>query len=219
MARSKGNAFGELRTSDGVRAGIHGGDALAAMAMRVAYLWLLVLVAIGRLSELGISRRNQRQLEKQGVRKIPEPHFRWMVLLHGGVILCAGAEVVFLHRPLIPALAISMAALFVFANLLRWWVIRTLAGHWHVEVMESSRVGVVSSGPYRWVRHPNYVAVAIEIFSLPMIHTAWITAVVGTLGDLEILRRRIKVEDGVLMSNPAYRQAMGGKPRFVPRVF
>jgi methyltransferase len=189
------------------------------MAMRAAYLWLLVLVAIGRLAELRISRRNQRHLEKQGVRKIPEPHFRWMVSLHGVVIVCAGAEVLLFHRPLIPALAISMAVLFVLANLLRWWVIRTLAGHWNVEVMESSRVGVVSSGPYRWVRHPNYVAVVVEIFSLPMIHAAWITAIVGTLGDLEILRRRIKVEDGLLMSNPAYRLTMGGKPRFFPRMF
>jgi methyltransferase len=189
------------------------------MAMTFAYLSLLVLVGIGRLAELGISRRNQRQLEKQGVRKIPEPHFRWMVLLHGGVLVCAGAEVLLLHRPLIFALAIPMAVLFVLANLLRWWVIRTLAGHWNVEVMESSRVGVVSSGPYRWVRHPNYVAVVVEIFSLPMIHTAWITAILGTLGDLEILRRRIKVEDGFLMSNPAYRLTMGGKPKFLPRLF
>jgi methyltransferase len=189
------------------------------MAVTFAYLCLLVLVGIGRLAELGISRRNQRQLEKQGVRKIPEPHFRWMVFLHGGVLVCAGAEVLSLHRPLIPSLALAMALLFVLANLLRWWVIRTLAGHWNVEVMESSRVGVVSSGPYRWVRHPNYVAVVIEIFSLPMIHTAWITAIVGTLGDLEILRRRLKVEDGFLMSNPAYRISMGEKPRFLPRLF
>jgi methyltransferase len=189
------------------------------MAMTYAYLALLVLVGIGRFAELGVSRRNQRQLEKQGVRKIPEPHFRWMVILHGGVIVCAGAEVLLLHRPFILALALPMFALFVLANFLRWWVIRTLAGHWNVEVMESSRVGVVSSGPYRWVRHPNYVAVVLEIFSLPMIHTAWITAIVGTLGDLEILRRRIRVEDGFLMSNADYRSAMGGKPRFLPRIF
>ena len=111
-------------------------------------------------------------------------------------------EVLFLHRPLIPALAIPMAALFVLSNVLRWWVIQTLAGQWNVEVMDSSRVGVVSSGPYRWVRHPNYVAVVAEVFSLPMIHTAWITSIAGTLGDLAILRRRLRVEDGVLLSNP-----------------
>src|SRR4029077_15846449 len=219
MAGSKRNAIRQLRTSDGVRAWIYGGDDPAAMAMTFAYLSLLVLVGIGRLAELGISRRNQRQLEKQGVRKIPEPHFRWLVYLDGGVLVCAGAEVLILHRPLIPALAIPMAMLFVLANLLRWWVIRTLAGHWNVEVMEAARVGVVRSGPYRWVRPPNYVAVVVEIFSLPMIHTAWITAIAGTLIDLEILRRRIRVEDGFLMSNPAYRLAMGGKPRFLPRVF
>src|ERR1700680_5096698 len=128
MAGSKRESGGELGTLDGLRAGIHGGDAPAAMAMTFAYLFLLVLVGIGRLAELVISRRNQRLLEKQGVRRVPEPHFRWMVFLHGGVLVCAGAEVLILHRPLIPALAIPMAVLFALANLLRWWVIRTLAG-------------------------------------------------------------------------------------------
>lgn len=187
--------------------------------MTFAYISLLVLVGIERLGELVISRRNQRQLEKRGSHKIPEPHFRFMVLVHVGVLVGAGLEVLFLHRPLIPALAIPMAVLFVLSNVLRWWVIQTLAGHWNVEVMDSSRVGVVSSGPYRWVRHPNYVGVVAEVFSLPMIHTAWITAIAGTLGYLEILRRRLRVEDGVLLANPAYRLAMGGKPRFFPRLF
>jgi methyltransferase len=189
------------------------------MAMTFAYISLLVLVGIGRLAELVISRRNQRRLEKQGARKIPEPHFRFMVLVHACVLIGAGAEVLFLHRPLIPALAIPMAALFVLSNALRWWVIRVLAGRWNVEVMDASQAGVVSSGPYRWVRHPNYIGVVAEVFSLPMIHTAWITAIAGTLGYLEILRRRLRVEDGVLLADPAYRLAMGGKPRFFPRVF
>ncbi len=187
--------------------------------MTAAYISLLVVVGIGRLAELVISRRNQRQLEKQGVRKIPEPHFRWMVILHGSILVCAGAEVLFLHRPLIFALAIPMAILFLLSNLLRWWVIRVLAGHWNVEVMESPRIGVVSSGPYRWVRHPNYVGVVAEVFSLPMIHTAWITAIAGTLGYLLILRRRLRVEDGVLLADPGYLRAMGGKPKFLPRLF
>jgi methyltransferase len=189
------------------------------MAMTIAYLALLALVGIGRLAELGISRRNQRQLAKQGARKVAEPHFRWMVILHGGILVAAAVEVVILRRPLIPALAISMGVLFVFANLLRWWVIRTLAGHWNVQVMASSHVGVVTSGPYKWVRHPNYVAVAAELFALPMIHTAWITALAGTAANLEILRRRLNVEDTVLLANPVYRVTMGLKPRFLPRLF
>jgi methyltransferase len=189
------------------------------MAMTIAYLVLLVVVGLGRIVELRISKRNQRQLSTQGVRKVAEPHFRWMVIVHAGILVGAAVEVLVLHRPFIPALAIPMAVLFVLANCLRWWVIRTLAGHWNVEVMASSKVGVVTSGPYRWVRHPNYVAVVIELFSLPMIHTAWITALAGSLADLEILRRRLQVEDTVLMTNPSYQLAMGAKPRFLPRLF
>jgi methyltransferase len=189
------------------------------MAMTRAYLALLALVAIGRLLELRVSRRNQRDLQKQGVQKVHEPHFRWMVLLHGAILGGAALEVTLLHRPLIASLVISMGALFLFANILRWWVIRTLAGYWNVEVMASPRVGVVTSGPYRWVRHPNYVAVVAELFALPMIHTAWITAIVGTAANLEILRRRVRVEEGILMSDPAYRAGMGAKPRFLPKLF
>ena len=187
--------------------------------MTTAYLALLALVGLGRLVELRISRRNQQQLQRRGVLKIAEPHFRWMVFVHAGILAGAAAEVMLLHRPLIPVLAIAMAMLFALANALRWWVIRTLAGHWNVEVMASSRVGVVTAGPYRWVRHPNYVAVVMELFALPMMHTAWITALAGTLANLEILRRRLRVEDGVLMADPAYRGTMGGKPRFLPRLF
>jgi methyltransferase len=187
--------------------------------MTTAYFALLALVGLGRLIELRISRRNQQKLEKLGVRKMTEPHFRWMVFTHTSVFACAAAEVLLFHRPLIPLLAITMAAVFVLANALRWWVIRTLAGHWNVEVMASSRVGVVTSGPYRWVRHPNYVAVVIELFALPMIHTAWITALAGTLANMEILRRRLRVEEGVLMADPTYRATMGEKPRFLPGLF
>jgi methyltransferase len=189
------------------------------MAMTIAYLILLALVGIGRLAELRISRRNQRKLEKQGVRKVFEPHFRWLVLLHGGVLLAAALEVTLLHRPLIPALAIPMALLFVLSNLLRWWVVGTLAEHWNVEIMASARVGVVTSGPYRWVRHPNYVGVVAELISLPMMHTAWITALVGTLAYLELLRRRVPMEEEALLADATYRAIMGPKPRFLPRLF
>ena len=187
--------------------------------MTVAYIGLLVLVGIERLVEVAISRRNQAKMRQQGAQKIREPHFPWLVLFHTVILIAAGVEVLFLHRPLIPALALSMALLFILSNLLRYWVIHLLADLWNIQIMDSSRIGIVTSGPYRWVRHPNYVGVVLEVFSLPMIHTAWITAVAGTLVYFEILRRRIKIEDSVLMSNPAYREAMGDKPKFFPRFF
>ena len=183
------------------------------------YLLLLAAVAAGRLVEMSVSRRNQQRLAVQGIAKITAPHFRWMVLLHIGVLAGAGLEVVFLRRPFIPQLAVLMGMLFLFSNFLRWWVIRTLAGHWNVEVMASSRLGAITSGPYRWIRHPNYVAVYIELISLPLIHTAWITAIVAALGNAWVLARRVAMEDAVLLADPGYRASMGGKPRFVPGLF
>ncbi len=184
-----------------------------------AYIGLLLAVGLGRLVEMRISARHQRQLSAQGVVKVPERNFRWMVLLHMGVLVSAGLEVVLFRRPLIPRLALAMGLLFVLANGLRWWVMTTLSEHWNIQVMASTRLGVVTGGPYRWIRHPNYVAVFLELLALPLIHTAWLTAVWGGVAHMWILRWRVAVEETILLADPAYQVTMGNKPRFLPRLF
>jgi len=186
---------------------------------RALYVGLIGVVALLRFVELGISKRHQRELVARGAKKAEDPQFPAMVVLHTCVLAGAAAEVVLLERPLIPVLAGVMGALFLGANALRWWVIRTLGAHWNVQVMDSARLGVVASGPYRWVRHPNYSAVFVEMVSLPLIHTAWITALTGTLAHVWVLRGRIAAEEKVLLAEPAYRAAMGAKPRFIPFLF
>ncbi len=189
------------------------------MAMTAGFIALLILVGIERLVEVAISNRNQRKMLAQGALKVPERHYPWLVIFHAVVLVSSAVEVLFLHRPLIPALAISMSILFILSNALRWWVIRLLGGLWNVQIMDSTRIGFVTTGPYRWIRHPNYLGVILEVFSLPLIHTAWLTSIFGTLGYLLILRGRIHAEEGALMSNPAYRLAMGDKPRLIPKLF
>jgi methyltransferase len=186
---------------------------------RIAYLVLLTAFGAGRIAELLISSRNQRAMRAKGASRVEEPRYPWMVILHVGVFAAAGVEVVVLHRPLIPALAIPMLILFFLSNVLRWWVIRTLKSHWNVQIMDSARLGVVSNGPYRWIRHPNYVAVFVELVSLPLIYSAWITALIAGIGNAWVLHNRLAVEDRVLLSNPDYRAAMGGKPKFLPKFY
>jgi methyltransferase len=98
-------------------------------------------------------------------------------------------------------------------------VIRTLDVQWNVQVMDSTALGVVTSGPFKWVRHPNYLGIFLELISLPLIHTAWITAIWGPLVYVVIMRERISLEERVLMSSQAYREAMASKPRFLPGIF
>lgn len=184
---------------------------------RIGYSALLVAVGLGRLIELGISRRRQQRLLQAGVARVPERHFRAMVLLHTGVLVAAALEVWWLKRPFVRLLALPMALLLLAANALRWWVIATLAGHWNVQIMDSVADGVVTHGPYRWVRHPNYAAVFLELLALPLIHSAWLTSLVGGVAHLWVLRQRISTEERILMAHPIYRHAMGTKPRFLPR--
>lgn len=186
--------------------------------MSVRYSVLLGAVGLGRLVELRISRRHQRMLAARGISKIPEPHFRWMVLLHGGVLLAAGLEVWLRKRPCVRALAIPMGILWFFANVLRWWVIGTMAEHWNVQVINSLELGVVADGPFRWIRHPNYAAVFLELTALPLLHSAWLTALLGTFAHIWVLRQRIMIEEAVLLADPTYLAVMGPKPRFVPRI-
>jgi len=185
----------------------------------IAFLALLLAVAALRIVELQISRRHQKQIVADGGSKVTDPKFRWMVLLHTLVLVGAAVEVVFLHRPFIPLLGAISFVLFLIANVIRWWVIRTLGEHWNVQVMDSTKLGVVTTGPFRYVRHPNYAAVFLEMFFLPLIHTAWITAIAGSLAHAVVLTQRLSTEERVLFSDPEYRAAMSSKPRFVPGLF
>lgn len=183
-----------------------------------AYLGLLLLVGVGRLLEMRLSRRHQRQLQELGFPRERERGFVFMVTLHTGVLVAAAVEVLWAQRPLISALAVPALVAFVLANVLRWWVIRTMAAHWNVNVVNSLALGVVTDGPYRFVRHPNYVAVFVELLALPLVHTAWVTALAGTALHAFVLRRRLALEESVLDADASYRAQMGSKPRFVPRL-
>lgn len=185
------------------------------------YLFLCLLAAVGvlRLVELRVSRRNFQRMLAAGAVPVLEPHFKWIVLVHTGVLICAPLEVIFLKRPFIPWFAATMFVLFIASNLLRLWVVVSLGQLWSVNVMDSSQIGVVTTGPFRFVRHPNYSGVVLEVISLPLIYTAWITALAAALGYCYALSRRVPAEEKVLMANPAYRAAMERKARFVPGIF
>ena len=139
-----------------------------------------------------------------------------MVALHTAFLLSCPLEVWFLNRPFLPVLAGAMLFLSIAAAVLRWWVISTLDGRWTTRIVVLPGVAPVTGGPYRFLRHPNYLAVILEIFSLPMIHTAWLTAVVFSLADAWLLRVRIRAEEAGLSKVSGYETAFADRPRLVP---
>jgi methyltransferase len=185
----------------------------------IAFAVLCVAVGLVRRIEMTISSRHQRALAARGASRHRERLFPAMVALHTAIIVGAPVEVLTLHRPWRPGLGWSALAVVLAAQALRWWVIRTLGAQWNVQIVASTPShGVVTSGPYRWIRHPNYVAVFVELAALPLVHGAWLTASLGAVAHAGILAGRIRAEERVLMSDAAYRAAMSDKPRFVPRL-
>jgi len=189
---------------------------LLGVDTRVLYTVLIGLVALGRLFELRIAGRNFRNLTARGGVEVGREHYRWMVLLHAAFLVSCPLEVWLLERPFIPALAAVMLLLAGLAAALRWWVIASLDGRWTTRIVCLPGVRPVSGGPYRFLRHPNYLAVIVEMFALPLVHTAWLTAIVFSLANLLMLRVRIRAEEEALSRLSDYGAVFAGRPRLLP---
>ncbi|WP_336204262.1 isoprenylcysteine carboxyl methyltransferase family protein [Nonomuraea sp. LPB2021202275-12-8] len=164
------------------------------------YLVLVLLVGLERLAELVVARRNAAWSMARGGVVTGQGHYPWMVALHTGLLIGAPLEVALADRPFLPWLGWPMLALVVAAQALRWWCITALGPRWNTQVIVVPGLPLVTGGPYRlrWLRHPNYVAVVVEGFALPLTHTAWVTALVFTVLNAALLVVRIRCENAAL---------------------
>jgi methyltransferase len=168
----------------------------------IAYLGLILLTGLERISELVVSNRNARNAFAQGGVEYGHRHFPWVVALHVGLLLGCIAEVFLLNRPFIPPLGWTMLAIALLCQVGRAWCIWALGAQWNTRVIVVPGAKAVRArGPYRfrWLPHPNYLIVVIEGIALPLVYTAWITALSFTvLNAILLLRFRIPIEDGAL---------------------
>ena len=168
------------------------------------YTALVVATGLERIAELVVSSRNARWSFARGGVEYGRRHFPPMVALHTGLLLACLAEVWLLGRPFLPWLGWPMLALVVASQALRWWCIATLGQRWNTRVIVVPGLPLVARGPYRWLHHPNYVAVVVEGFALPLVHTAWITAIAFTvLNAVLLLGFRIPCENRALAGSEA----------------
>lgn len=160
-----------------------------------AFLTLILLVAVERVAELVVSRRNLEWSKAHGGREFGAGHYPVMVALHTGLLVGAVAEARIRKRWIWPAFWVV-----VVAQLLRWWCITTLGKQWNTRVVVVPGAPRVTGGPYGVVPHPNYVAVVLEGAALPLAGGAWVTAALFSVANALLLRTRIRVEDEALQS-------------------
>jgi methyltransferase len=163
-----------------------------------AFTILVVLVGVERLAELVVSKRNAAWSFERGGGETGFSHYPPMVVLHTGLLAGALVEA-YVRDPHVPgALAWSMLLVVVLSQALRWWCITTLGPRWNTRVIVVPGLAPVRRGPYALMPHPNYVAVVLEGVALPLVHAAWITAVVFTVLNAVLLTVRIRAENAAL---------------------
>ena len=165
------------------------------------YLLLLAGTVVERFAELAVSARNARWAFARGGVESGRGHFPPMVALHTALLLACALEPLLAGRPFLAALAVPAAVLALASQALRWWCIRTLGSRWNTRIVVVPGLPLVRSGPYRLLPHPNYVAVVLEGVVLPLVASAWATALLFTvLNAVLLLRFRIPAEERALRS-------------------
>ncbi len=154
--------------------------------------WVVALVVLQRLVELARSRRNERALLARGGVEVGARHHPLLVLLHTSWLL---AILAFAPRDTV---SLGLLGAFVVLQALRVWVIATLGPYWTTRVITLADAPLVRSGPYRWLRHPNYWIVVGEIALLPSVFGAYAVAVVFSVLNAVLLLHRVRVEEAAL---------------------
>lgn len=168
------------------------------MTGQLWYTALVLAVGAERLAELRISLRHARWAFARGGIERGQAHYPWMVVLHVGLLAGCLAEVWLLDRPFVALLGWPMLALALGSQALRWWCIATLGRRWNTRVIVVPGLPLVERGPYRFTSHPNYVAVVVEGVALPLVHSAWLTAVAFSAANAGLLAVRIRCENAAL---------------------
>ena len=169
-------------------------DGVQAVVLLAGFLMVHIAQ---RLSELRISLRNARALRAGGAVESGQGHYPWIIAMHALFPIALTAEVLlFGARP--GRFAVVWLILWFGAQLLRWSAMHALGERWTTRVLVIPGAPLVRTGPYRWLRHPNYAAVVIELFAAPMMFGAWRTAVLFTVANAIALSVRIRCEQRAL---------------------
>ncbi|MCK6530458.1 hypothetical protein L6R50_23845 [Myxococcota bacterium] len=162
------------------------------------YLALLALVGLERLAELRVSSAHARRTLARGGVEVGRRHYAGMVALHSLFLPACAVEALLLRRPPPPGLGRAALAGAALAQALRWWAVASLGERWTTRIVVLPGAPPVRRGPYRWMKHPNYLAVVLEVACLPLVRGAWRTAAAFSLANAAVLAVRIPAEEAAL---------------------
>ncbi|WP_081413174.1 isoprenylcysteine carboxyl methyltransferase family protein [Aneurinibacillus terranovensis] len=176
---------------------------------------VFVFLIVQRLVELKVAKRNRAWMMSRGGKEIGAGHYPLMVLMHAGFFISLWTESAWKGYPLSVFWKALLGVLLV-VQLLRYWAIVSLGRCWNTRIIYVPGGEAVRKGPYRFLRHPNYVVVILEFAVIPLFFKAYVTFFTFSLLNAIMLRHRIRVEEQALLSHTSYSRVMGDRRRFMP---
>ncbi|KYD09210.1 hypothetical protein MXL46_01305 [Heyndrickxia sporothermodurans] len=177
---------------------------------------LLVIIIIQRCVELFIAKKNERFLKDQGAKEYGRKHYLFMVMMHICFFVSLLVEVTFFAKSLSSLWPIWFS-LFLLTQIGRVWVIQSLGTFWNTKIIVLPEATIVSKGPYKYIKHPNYLIVTTELLVIPLMFNAYFTLVCFFILNQLILAIRIPYEERVLLKETNYR-TISEIPRFLPKL-
>lgn len=164
--------------------------------MSTFWIFLAVLI-VQRIFELLLAKRNERVVRAKGAIEYDKKGYKAIVLMHIFFFISLISEYIFLDKTINHFWA-PLLILFLIAQILRYWAISTLGYNWNTKILVTPNTSPMRDGPYKYMNHPNYLAVVIEIAAVPLIFSCYITSVIFSVLNLLLLKRRIHIEEKAL---------------------
>ena len=187
------------------------------MQKSLLFILLLSVIVLQRIIELYIARGNEKWMKQQGAIEFGQRHYKYMVLLHVLFFIFLSAETLMISRGISPAWPVFLC-LFGLAQAVRIWVITSLGRFWNTKILVLADTNVIRKGPYRYVKHPNYLIVTLELMSVPLMFNSFFTAVLFTVLNILMLKIRIPLEEKALNTLTEYDEAFRNCHRFIPKI-
>ncbi|HHW38580.1 MAG TPA: hypothetical protein GXX18_15310 [Bacillales bacterium] len=173
------------------------------------------LVILQRLAELGIARKNEKWMKANGGYEVGEDHYKYIVMVHILFFISLIMEVSFFNKATSSLWSVFLL-FFTLAQGLRVWSLMSLGKFWNTKIIIMSNVNIISTGPYKFIRHPNYLVVVIELLVIPLLFNAFFTAIIFTLLNMVVLSIRIPIEEEALIREINYKAVFHQRARFAP---
>jgi methyltransferase len=188
------------------------------MSTKYIFIGIIFAVILQRLFELRISKNNEAYVLSQGGKKHGDNLLGVVKVMQVSWWIAAIAEVWYLDRPFIFTLAFVCLSITLLGQVLRYLSMQALDRRWTLPIMTIPGLPAVDRGIYRYLRHPNWLGVILEIAALPLIHGAYLTAIVFSIANALLMMQRVQTEEQALAEHSNYPMIFADRPRFIPKM-